>query len=83
MQKGWHLVSLYTERYPTIPSKPVFVDFAHYTGKQVSGGGSEYDKVLCGHLSYDELRRALRKHLTLEQGNKQRRQFIDKSGSKH
>lgn len=73
MLKGWHLVSLYTEKYPSNPEKPVYVDFAHYTGKYAKGGGLEYDKVLKGNLSFDELRRALRKYLTLEPGNKEKR----------
>lgn len=74
MIKGWHLVSLYTEKYPSDPEKPVYVDFAHYTGHQGPyGSGCEYDKTLSGHLSYDELRRALRKHLAVAPGNKNKR----------
>lgn len=69
MPKGWVLVSLYIESYPENPETPIFVDFAHYTGRQAPGGGHEYDKVLKGHLSYNELRRALRKYLTLTPGN--------------
>lgn len=70
MIKGWHLVSLYVEKYPSNPDKPVYVDFAHYTGRVgPHGSGSEYDKTLSGHLSFEELRRALRKYLELSPGN--------------
>ena len=74
MIKGWHLVSLYTEKCPFSPEKPIYVDFAHYTGRVgPHGSGSEYDKTLSGQLSFDELRRALRKYLTIQPGNKEKR----------
>lgn len=79
MQKGWHLVSLYTEKYPFDPEKAVYVDFAHYTGKYAQGGGHEYDKTLSGHLSFDELRRALRKHLEVKPGNANKRRRVHES----
>lgn len=67
MERGWRLVSLYIEKYPTDPERPIYIDFAYYTGKRGKDGfGWEYTKVLKGHLSVDGFRRALRKHLTLE-----------------
>lgn len=67
--KGWKLVSLYVEPYPTDPKHPIYVSFAHYTGRQRDGGGLEYDKALRGNLSLEELRCGLRKHLILGSGN--------------
>ena len=67
--KGWKLVSLYVEPYPTDPNHQVYVSFAHYTGRQHDHGGLEYDKALRGNLSFEELRHSLRKHLILGSGN--------------
>lgn len=69
MEKGWKLISMYKEPYPIDPEKPIFISFAHYTGRYAQGGGHEYDKDLSGRFSPDELRRALRKHLELSPGN--------------
>lgn len=67
--KGWRLVSLYTETYPNNPKKPIYVSFAHYTGHYANGGGLEYDKTLKGNLSFEQLRRSLKKYLQLSSGN--------------
>jgi len=67
MFKGWKLISMYTER--ATPNVAYF-DFAHYTGRPGRHGGSEYDKTLSGHVDLDTLRKTLRRHLTLEAGNK-------------
>lgn len=68
MPKGWKLVSMYSEKYPRYPDRPIFIDFAHYTGRHGKHGGSDYDKTLSGYISEDTLRRVLRKHLEIGPG---------------
>lgn len=71
MPKGWKLVSLYPKS-PSSDEDTYFVSFAHYTGRPGPNGGSEYDKVLRGEITIEQMRRSFRRHLELKPGNKNR-----------
>lgn len=66
---GWKLVTLVQESYPSDPSHPFYISFAHYTGRRSRTGGSEYDKVLQGHMSFRQFMNATRKYLKEGPGN--------------
>lgn len=62
--KGWKLISFYPQNRE-ISNSDYHVSFTHYTGKPGKRGGSEYDKSLEGTVTIEQLRRVLKKFLTL------------------
>ena len=65
MEKGWALVSLYPKDHQN-PNSDMYFHFTHYTGKHSKTGGSEHDQTLDGTVTEEQLRRAVRKFLTLK-----------------
>lgn len=64
MFKGWLLISFHGA---DIPGRR-FISFVHYTGRPNPRGGAEYDKVLEGELTDEQLVKILRKHLEEKPG---------------
>ena len=65
--EGWKLITL------CCGNGGIDIHFAHYTGRELPGGGYETDAVLDGQITEENLRLALGGHLSTGAGNKRER----------